>query len=252
MRIGRFGFPVNLREGDGLFADPALEPEWAGRVHLGGRGYCGNTVSFHFSNLTQALLVKIRLGDGRDGYVCATHFTAAPDDGAENRRILEVYAEQMKCSRRQMFRAGRKLSSGAQLRLEEANRLLAFLREKVPEDAPLILAGDLNAETSWLEIRALLEAGFTDLTPARSEKKTWDPRYNRNLQTYYTEDARRDYTSPYKKLEASDELIPRNIDHILVRGVPEQRPECCRICADGVFDGLNLSDHFGLIAEIEL
>lgn len=252
VRAGRFGLPLNLREGDGLFVSPELEPRWIGRAHLSGRGYCGNTFSFHFSNLTQALLGKLRLADGRDCYVCATHFTAAPDDSAENRRILEAYADQMGCTRRERFRAGRRLSDGAALRATEVNRLLAFLRARVPEGAPLILAGDLNAESSWMELRMLQDAGFTDLAPCDPDRKTWDPRYNRNLMTYYVEDARRSYHSPYKKLEATDELFPRNIDHILVRNLPPQREDCCKICAYEPIDARNISDHFGLIAELEL
>lgn len=253
VRAGRFGFPLNLREGDGIFAAPALGAEWVGRAHLGGSGYCGNTFSFHFDNLTQALLVRFRTAGGKECYFCGTHFTAAPDDSAENRRILEEYAAQMHCGRKKMFRAGRRLSNGAAMRMTEANRLLEFLRRNVPEDAPLILAGDLNAETGWMEIQTLLAAGFTDLSPASPDgKMTWDPRFNRNLSTFYAEDAQREYTSPYKKLEATDELTPRNIDHILVRNLPPQPEGCCIICADQPYEGLNLSDHFGLFAELKI
>ncbi len=253
VRAGRFGFPLNLREGDGIFAAPALHAEWVGRAHLGGSGWCGNTFSFHFDNLTQALLIRFRTPGGRDCYFCGTHFTAAPDDGPENRHILERYAQEMGCGRRRMFRAGRKLSNGAAMRLTEADRLLDFLRRNVPADAPLIVAGDLNAETGWLEVQTLLAAGFTDLTPfSPEEKKTWDPRFNRNLSTFYAEDAQRNYTSPYKKLEATDEMTPRNIDHILVRNLPQQPADCCVIAADQLYEGLNLSDHFGLFAELEI
>lgn len=253
VRAGKFGFPLNLREGDGIFAAPALRSEWVGRAHLGGSGWCGNTFSCHFDNLTQALLVRFRTPGGKTGYFCGTHFTAAPNDSAENRRILEQYAAQMHCGHRKMFRAGRKLSDGAAMRRTESNRLLAFLRRHVPEDAPLIVAGDLNAETGWMEIQALLHAGFVDLSPTSpAGKMTWDPRFNTNLSTYYAEDARASFTSPYKKLEATDELTPRNIDHILVRNLPPQGADCCKICADQPYEGLNLSDHFGLFAELQL
>lgn len=253
VRAGKFGFPLNLREGDGIFAAPDLHAEWVGRAHLGGSGYCGNIFSFHFDNLTQALLVRLRTRGGKELYFCGTHFTAAPDDCADNRRILEEYAAQMHCGRRKMFKAGRKLSNGAAMRMTESERLLEFLRRNVPADAPLIVAGDLNAETGWMEIQALLAAGFTDLVPASPEgKMTWDPRFNRNLSTFYAEDARREYTSPYKKLEATDELTPRNIDHILVRNLPPQLDGCCTICADQPYQNLNLSDHFGLFAELKI
>lgn len=253
VRAGKLGFPLNLREGDGIFVRPTLDAAWIGRVHLGGSGYCGNTFSCHFDNLTQALLVRFRTPGGRDCYFCGTHFTAAPGDGPENRKLLEAYAAEMHCSRRQMFRAGRKLSDGAAMRMTEANRLLDFLQKNVPADAPLILAGDLNAETGWMEIQTLLAAGFTDLSPASpAGKMTWDPRFNTNLSTYYAEDARRPFQSPYKKLEAVDELTPRNIDHILVRNLPPQPDGCCVVCADQPYEGLNLSDHFGLFAQLNI
>ncbi len=253
VRVGRVGFPLNLREGDGIFARPSLHAEWIGRAHLGGNGYCGNTFSFHFDNLTQALLIRFCTPGGKDCYFCGTHFTAAPDDGPENRRLLEGYAAQMHCGRRQMFRAGRKLSDGASMRMTESRRLLEFLNRNVPDGAPLIVAGDLNAETGWMEIQTLLKAGFTDLSPASPDgRMTWDPRFNRNLSTFYAEDAQREYASPYKKLEATDELTPRNIDHILVRNLPPQPEGCCTVCADQPYEGLNLSDHFGLFAELKI
>lgn len=251
VRAGKFGFPLNLREGDGLFARPSLHAEWIGRAHLGGSGYCGNTFSFHFDNLTQALLIRFRTPGEKECYFCGTHFTAAPDDGPENRRLLEEYASQMHCGRRAMFRSGRRLSDGASMRMTESGRLLEFLNRNVPDGAPLIVAGDLNAESDWMELRTLTQSGFTDLAPFSPEgKMTWDPRFNTNLSTFYAEDAQREYTSPYKKLAAVDELMPRNIDHILVRNLPPQPEGCCTICADQPYEGLNLSDHFGLFAEL--
>ena len=53
LRAGKLGFPLNLREGDLVLASPSLSPQYIGRTHLGGKGYCGNFFSCHFDNLTQ-------------------------------------------------------------------------------------------------------------------------------------------------------------------------------------------------------
>lgn len=252
VRVGSVGFPLNLREGDGVFVRESLAPKWVGRAHLGGKGMCGNTVSFHFDNLTQALLVRCTLPGGNSLYVCGTHFTAAPVDDAENRARLEQYAQETRCSKRRMFRAGRKLSAGSQLRREEAGKLLRFLEAHVPLDAPVLIAGDLNAECGWAELNLLACAGYRPLLPEPSVYTTWDSVHNTNVRSFYAQDAARDYHDPYKKLEAADEMARRNIDHVFVRNLPPGAVRRCRIAATEPYQGRSISDHFALTAEFML
>lgn len=134
----------------------------------------------------------------------------------------------------------------------EAQRLCGWLRETVPPDAPLIIAGDFNAEAGWPELLILQERGFTRLIPREDGYATWDPLHNMNLQTYYAEEARQKQKSLYHQLDALDELIPRNIDHFFVRNLPLSAVTDCRVCATKVYEGVSISDHFALTATVEL
>ena len=134
----------------------------------------------------------------------------------------------------------------------EAQRLCAWLSETVPPDAPLVIAGDFNAEAGWPELKVLQEGGFTRLIPREDGYATWDPLHNTNLQRYYTEEARQKQKSLYHQLDALDEMVPRNIDHFYVRNLPLNGVTDCRVCAVEPYEGVSISDHFALTASVEV
>lgn len=61
LRAGPVGLPVNLREGDAILARPELELRRAGRRQLSG-GPVGNFIAAHFSDATQVVAARIRVG----------------------------------------------------------------------------------------------------------------------------------------------------------------------------------------------
>ena len=133
----------------------------------------------------------------------------------------------------------------------EATRLCNWLEQTVPPDAPLIGAGDFNAEAGGPELEILRGRGFERLIPREDGYATWDPLHNTNLQTYYTEEAQQRQKSLYHQLDALDELYPRNIDHFYVRNLPLEGAADCRVCATEPYEGVSISDHFALTVSVE-
>lgn len=252
LRAGKLGFPLNLREGDLILARPSLAPKYVGQKHLGGKGYCGNVFSCHFDNLTQAVLVRCMLPEGRPFYACVTHWVAGPAITDENRAKLPLLAKEWGFPAEQIAQAEAKMREMDRCKRMEAQRLCAWLSETVPPDAPLVIAGDFNAEAGWPELKVLQEGGFTRLIPREDGYATWDPLHNTNLQRYYTEEARQKQKSLYHQLDALDEMVPRNIDHFYVRNLPLNGVTDCRVCAVEPYEGVSISDHFALTASVEV
>lgn len=252
LRAGKLGFPLNLREGDLILARPSLSPVPIGQKHLGGKGYCGNFFSCHFDNLTQAVLARCMLPDGRPLYVCVTHWVAGPAITAENRAKLPLLAKEWGFPQDQIAQAEKKMNEMGRCKRTEAARLCDWLAEIVPPDAPLVIAGDFNAEAGWPELEVLRKHGFARLVPREDGYATWDPLHNTNLQTYYAGEARQKQKSLYHQLDALDELIPRNIDHFYVRNISLDAVTDCRVCATELFEGISISDHFALTASVEV
>lgn len=251
LRAGKLGFPLNLREGDLVLASPSLSPQYIGRTHLGGKGYCGNFFSCHFDNLTQAVLVRCMLPEGRPLYVCVTHWVAGPAVTDENRAKLPALAQEWGFPKEQIAQAEVRLWEMERCKRTEATRLCNWLEQTVPPDAPLIVAGDFNAEAGWPELEILRGRGFERLIPREDGYATWDPLHNTNLQTYYTEEAQQRQKSLYHQLDALDELYPRNIDHFYVRNLPLEGAADCRVCATEPYEGVSISDHFALTVSVE-
>lgn len=252
VRAGKLGFPLNLREGDLILAKPEFCPTLVGQRHLGGKGYCGNFFSFHFDNLTQAVLTANKLPDGKTLYTCVTHWIAAPAVTEENREKLKALAEEWGFPKEDISPATERLNHINDVKLQEARRLTEWLKETVPTGAPLIIAGDFNAEAHWPELRHLTDDGFARLTPIDNGFTTWDPEHNTNLKEYYYPETTIKQKSLYHQLDAADEMFCRNIDHFFVKNIDVNSLTDCRVCAVEPIEGVSVSDHFAVTATVEI
>lgn len=249
VRAFGFGFPLNLREGDLILAKKELNLTYCGHKKLGGAGFCGNYFSCHFDNLTQAVLGKITV-DGKDVYVCGTHWIASPECSKRNITMLSDLCQKWKFDSSEIKKARLRLEKTAEIKLGEAKKLVKWLKKKVPEGAPLIVGGDFNAEAHWDEIKYLTENGFERAEKSDASVKTWDPRFNTNLQRYYIPETRMKQKSLYHQLDALDEMPPRDIDHFFMKNA--DCPEGCAVCAEKPHKGRSISDHFGLFCTVEI
>lgn len=245
------GFPVNLREGDIILAKRELKLQYCSSRHLGGKGYCGNYFSFHFDNLTQGVLGKI-IVDEKEVYLCCTHWIAAPKVSEENFEKLNELCKKWKFDKSEISAAKEKLLEINDVKLKEAQRLCSWLETEVKPETPLVVGGDFNAEADWNELVYLIEKGYRRLVPDDDGIRTWDPRFNTNLQKYYVDETKIKQKSLYHQLDAEDEMPERNIDHFFVKGIEPGKDEICTVAATEKFRENSISDHHGLMCVVSV
>ena len=246
LRLGRFGLPVNLREGDAILAKKGLGLEFLDRTKLAGPGIVGQSFSAHTGDLTQAILGKVRI-EHEEVYVCATHWHATiggPDALELAGRIKKTYGY----SGEEYKRLIKTINDDMHWKREETCNTVKWLKKIVPDKSPVILIGDLNAEPDWPEIAHLSLNGFHE---AMSEGPgfTWDPETNSNIIRYYPENLDIKFNSLYDHLRAIYEKTSRRkIDYVMVND--SARFLDSGICADNLFNGNHISDHYGIYANI--
>lgn len=240
VRLGRCGFPVNFREGDAILARKSLKLRYRGRKHLGGEGVVRNLFSWHTYDLTQLVLATVSV-EGQDVYIGQTHWHNSPMLSEETMTRLEglrsgyddeQYRKTLSC-----------LERDERWKMLEAERTVKYLKRKVPSKAPLVLMGDFNAELDWPEMQKLSDDGFV----AAEAGYSWNKTSNVNLQEYCKPEGK--FDSLYDHLLKLDEQEDRLIDHILVKNCSINESA---VCCDVLVNGVHASDHYGVVAQLEI
>jgi endonuclease/exonuclease/phosphatase family metal-dependent hydrolase len=253
IKIGPLGIPTNLREGNATLARPGLGlKEIATWRHSGGFGFAGSFLSFHFDEIVGSLVARITV-QGRPLYIVNVHLHASPspDPGLESRfrSLLEDGA-----LTEESFREGMdSWKAGIERRTAECRDLLARIRELGP-DIPVIAAGDFNAPPETAEIAEFRESGpFLDAGPPGAFT-TWDPAGNPNVAfSAALRDARGNPRAGADLLGALDSAIARRLDYVFLgRPFAPEDVLSSRIVFDSGALGIPPSDHFGVLAEIDL
>mgnify|MGYP000420604222 CR=1 FL=1 len=133
----------------------------------------------------------------------------------------------------------------------EATRLCNWLEQTVPPDAPLIVAGDFNAEAGWPELEICEGAALSGSSRGRMDMRRGIRSTIRICKPIIPRKRSRGKKSLYHQLDALDELYPRNIDHFYVRNLPLEGAADCRVCATEPYEGVSISDHFALTVSVE-
>ncbi len=256
IRLGPVGIPWNLREGDVLLARDELSPRSAGRRQLSG-GLVTNWATFHFSDATQILGIKIGTRAG-EIFVFVTHWHSSVSDAPRNLRYADSLRSAGLISREEYRQVLQEIEEGVRWRMQEAWKTVEFIR-KTAGAAPYVLMGDFNAEPDSREIHFLLQSGmvdaFTRLHPDLPGA-TWDPENNQNVRLQWQRDWQgKTSLRPYERMQKFAARVPRRIDYVFVgpaelldAGVIEIRD--CHVAMQKVVDGYQASDHFGVFAEI--
>jgi len=128
------------------------------------------------------------------------------------------------------------------LKMGEYEEKLAFI-QRVAGSSPAILLGDFNALADSEEIGLLRQAGFLHVfeLAGSGEGFTWDADGNPNIQLQ-----RRAYPD-----EVPEDPRNKRIDYIFVRG-SGLRVTGARVVLDRPLNGQYPSDHYGVLAEIEV
>jgi endonuclease/exonuclease/phosphatase family metal-dependent hydrolase len=240
LRAGPVGIPCNLREGDVLLAHPQLAMRRAGRKQLSG-GPVGNFFTAHLKDATQVVAGRILVGE-RQIFLFCTHWHASPFPTDSYLAELEARRRSGKLDEKAYRKKVAEAKSGVEWRLAEARQSLSFI-ERVAGGGPAILLGDFNALADSEEIGLLRQAGFVDAyeQAGSGEGFTWDEDGNPNIQLQ-----RRTYPD-----EVPEDPRNKRIDYVFVRG-SGLRVTRARVVLDRPLGGQYPSDHYGLLADIEI
>jgi endonuclease/exonuclease/phosphatase family metal-dependent hydrolase len=252
LRIGPVGIPTNFREGDAILARKGLELSRLGKERLSGKGIITNFVTLHASESNQVIGATIVV-NGKTVYLFNTHVHASPSLNPAFFEQLDGLFAEGKLTEEGLARAKESIVSGQEWRADEIMKLLSFVSEKVPSDAPAVLMGDFNAGADTPEMRPIFQQGFVDsfgVSHPDMVGYTWNPAVNLNG-VYYTQP--RGKQTPEAIAGELDDLVAKRIDFIFVGGsIGAGDVLESRVVFDRAIDGRHPSDHFGLMSVIRI
>lgn len=254
IKIGCLGIPVNFKEGDAILARKDLDLRKVGAPRLSpGGGPIGNCASFHFAESNQAIAGRITM-EGQAIYVVNTHLHAGLPD--EERWLTEIgyIRDAGLISNEEHNVLVDTWQQSVARRQNETQALLAWMRARLPADAPVVLMGDFNAEPNSEEIAWMLTENFVDTwVQVHGPEKpgyTWEPTTNTNIQAYYHVPEPYDPVPWYEKLKAENSQVSRRIDYIFVKNIPAEYILNSELVFNRAPEGQHPSDHFGVLTTL--
>ncbi len=258
IKVGSVGFPSNLKEGLVILASPGLALEKLDGWKLSGPpGVHTDLLSLQLHEVTFALAGRVEVR-GRGVVLVNVHLAAAPgvpEDLESFRREVLARGDLDEGQ----FRDGLARWQGrVARRLAEVRTLLGRLKGTCGE-GPCVVAGDFNAVPDSEEMRIFMEeGGFTEgpeeAAPEGEAGFTWDPDRNRNVTvSAVIRDGRGRVREGFDYLAAVANDQPRKLDYVFVPKDPEGlRIVSRKVVLTGSVAGVQVSDHFGVLAEVEL
>lgn len=238
-RIGPLSLPVNLKEGDAILTDEALETESVGRIHM--NGSLSNDIFTLFSrNGVQVFGRRLTAGDAVF-YVFSTVWTESLfRDEKTLRQLMDGYLDGSITAEEYPILVEDAVS-GAETRAKQAAETLSFINSTAGE-SPVILMGSLNALPDSKEIALLKNAGFTDVyqRTGRGKGYTIDVSGNSNNKKI-----------PERSGNAAFLTSAYRADYILIRGEGVV-PISAEVVLDAPVYGVYPSNRYGVKAVIEL
>jgi len=251
---GIYKIPKNMTEGIAILAKPELGLRRVGKKRLSGNAMCSATWGFQTKESRYALFGEITVG-GRKVLVTTTHLFSAPFVLPTFEDDLEQLVDQgiLEPEQRDEILAARdtkvaRATGEAKLLLQEIEKR----RTRLGPDVPVILGGDFNAEPNAPGMVAIKAAGFLEAGTG-PDFHTWDPVTNEV--NYGIGTRRHDPLPTFDKPEVQELLAhrsttPRQIDHIFVS--PDFEVLSAAMVMNRDQDGMYPSDHFGIIAALQL
>ncbi|MFX0195494.1 MAG: endonuclease/exonuclease/phosphatase family protein [Candidatus Hodarchaeota archaeon] len=258
IRLGPIGLPLNLREGDAIFIGKHLNPQFVGHKQLSG-GYVGNWATFHFSDATQIIAIKITY-QNKPIFIFATHWHASLSDASYILVKAKDLYNSSEITEAEYQNILSKIEEGVVWRLSESKKTIDFIRETA-KDHPYILMGDFNAESGSQEINNLLKFGMVDVfqfSDPDSSGFTWDPRTNLNYKAHYLKESYSEKDLKiYTRLENFSRKVPKRIDYIFIGPSFLLDSKSISIISSKVvmkeiIHDVHTSDHYGVFAEIQI
>lgn len=263
IKLGPLGLPVNFKEGMAILAKPALNLKRHDVWKLSGPfGLFGDVLTIQFSEAVFALVGRVMV-NATPLYLVNVHLVASPPDEEMLFQNLAASPERGATTDAELAQTVADIKARNSRRMGEVRRLVGGLNT-LPEGAPVVIAGDFNADREAPEIKEFITStGATDTLTLSGERNattapgfrfTWDPGLNENI-----EFSRRSANASGEKrrglawAEAVDSGIGRRIDYIFLN--KNFRPEdmlSSTVTLDAIVSGVRASDHFGVAADIDL
>jgi len=263
IKFGPVGLPVNFKEGMAILARPTLR---LGRHDVwklsGPFGLYGDFVTVHFDEAVFSLVGKITVND-TPLYLVNVHLAASPPNDDDLLRKLRERPEALEMTVEQFEQALAVTKERNQRRGKEIQRLLNDLKS-LPQGAPVIVAGDFNAEMNSPEIQTFISSGGVldaltaaqerNIAGSRESRFTWDSGLNENI-AYSSRPANASgrKLQGYDLLNALDTTISRRIDYIFLnKNFRQEDVLASSLAIHSKESGLQASDHFGVFADVDL
>ena len=249
-----YKIPKNVNEGITILAKPELGLRRVGKKRLSGNAMCSATWGFQTKESRYALFGEITV-DGRKVLLTTTHLYSAGWVTPNFEESLADLVDQgiLDPDQRDEILATRankvsRAKGEAELLLQE----IEMRRARLGANTAAILGGDFNAEPDAPGIVAIRSAGWTEAATGLGFQ-TWNPVVNEV--NYSTGTKRTDPLPTFGKPEVKALLdqrhdTPRQIDHIFVS--PDFEVVSSEMVLDQEAGGMFLSDHFGILAVLEL
>ena len=250
------GLPSNFEEGIAILARKEFHLEEQDVWKLSGSfGIFGDFMSVNFDEAEFAQAGTITVNESTF-FLINVHLSAfPPDDPGIMDEALKWFSSG-KISQDGLEEVKENLSYGSSRRLNEVKELLRRI-SGLPKSVPIILGGDFNSESTSAELSRIEgDGGFNSVLPDSFDnpRQTWDARCNSNIK-YSTQlvDARGEELDLAEKLSATYDGKPRTIDYIFVNNqISASDVRHAEVVLDSAYNGVFTSDHFGVMAEIDL
>ncbi len=250
IHIGCVGIPVNLRHGDAILAKKGLKLKSLGKERVSGGGIITNFFTFHLSEARQVMGGIVDFA-GKKIYIFNTHIHPSLPNKPSFMEKVNAFYDEGKLTKEELTEAKAGIVKGAERRKNEIVRILNWISETAPKGAPVILAGDFNAEVDTEEMRQIIDFGFIDTFAEKNPDTpglTWNPETNLNIITYYSPGV-----GEMNPVDRLDNLTQYRIDFIFVSGgiVADDIVES-KVVLDREVGGQHPSDHYGVMSIIRI
>jgi endonuclease/exonuclease/phosphatase family metal-dependent hydrolase len=252
-----YKIPKNVNDGIAILAKPEYNLKRVGKKRLSGNATCTASWGFQTKESRYGLFGEITV-DGRKILVATTHLSSPVFVLPDFDQQLEGLVADGTLTQEQHDEIQTARESKSQRNVNETKGMLAQMATRSARmggndgSAPIIFGGDFNAEPKTPGIRAVYAAGFEE-TGTGDDFHTWDPVTNEA--NYSIGTRRHDPLPTFDKPEVEELLayrstVPRQIDHLFVKGGLETTS--AEMVLTEEYDGHHLSDHFAIMATIEL
>jgi len=256
IKILGFGPPTNFDEGIAILARKGLHLKGHDVWKLSGQfGIFGDFMTVNFDEAEFAEVAEININNAPI-FLINLHLSAFPPEDSTIMAQTQKRFAAGEITQNEFEEAGRILSIGHARRLKEVDALLDNISE-LSKSVPIILGGDFNSSFTSIEIARIKTLGkFLNAFPDSTNDPlyTWDPVRNPNIK-FSTQlvDANGKELGFAEKLSALYDSEPRTIDYLFIDDHFRRNDiQEAGVVLDSADNGVYVSDHFGIMADIDL